>query len=183
MYKISGLLFSLWRKNVALALDEPIKSVRSQDAIVDVFEEIYLTYLSQLPMVMDVRTSSNLMSDIAKHCDNRLNISNRLNFEFKTRGNHKYLLMIFRIIVSNIPENYKNISCEVVQKNQSAETLELMFDMSLKSNQFNTSHKNKLKVSCELLNKMGKFYSMSVSPEYAGDELDCIRVIWQVNKA
>ena len=183
LHKISGWIFSLWRKSIQQASNEPMKQSIELEEVVGVVEEVYLTYLSQLPTVIDVRSSSNLLIDLAKHCDNRLIMSHGIHSELKTKGNHKHLLMMFRILVSNVPEDYKNISCEVVQRNESAETFELIFHMILQSNRLSTSHKNKLKISCELLNKMGKFYSMSVSPQYTGDELNGIRVIWEVNKA
>lgn len=182
LHKISGWIFSFWRKSSALVSNESIEHSKKFEEVVGAVEEIYLTYLSQLPMAIDVRTSSNLISDITKHCDNRLMISNKSNSEYKTQGNHKYLLMMFRILVSNVPEDDKDINCELVQKNQSEELFELMFDISLKSNKFSTSHKNKLKISCELLNKIGKLYNMSVAPKYAEDELNGVRVIWQVSK-
>jgi len=183
LYKISGLLFSFWRKSLTLALDEPMKHVRAQDEVVDVIEEIYLTYLSQLPTVIDSKTSSNLINDIARNCDNRLAVTNVAKSEFKTQGNHKYLLMLFKILVHNIPEQDKKISCDLMQKKPSPAMLELIFDMNLKPSQLSLSAQNRLKISCALLNKMGKFYNMSVLSEYVGEELSNIRVIWEVSEA
>ncbi|MDF2565729.1 MAG: response regulator receiver protein, partial [Massilibacillus sp.] len=183
LYKISGLLFSLWRKNVTLAIDDPTKQLTKPDEVVNVVEEIYLTYLSQLPTVVDSRTFSSLINEIAKSCDNRLVIRNLPNAEFKTQGNHKHLVMMFKILVHTLPEEYKKINCNLLQNKNSPETLQLIFDLELKPNQLSANDKNRLKISCALLNKMGNFYKMSVSPEYAENELNHIRVIWEASLA
>lgn len=181
LYKISGLLFSFWRKNITFAGDDSVKHVKSQEEVVDIIEEIYLTYLSQLPAVADSRTSSNLISEIANNCDNRLVISNVSNSEFKTQGNHKYLVMMFKIVVHNIPKEYQKMNCNLLQNKRSAETLELIFDIDLKPNLLSANDEKRLKLSCALLNKIGNFYNISVSPEYVADELSCIRVIWEAS--
>jgi len=183
LYKISGLLFSFWRNSVPLGSEEPLKHVMAQDELVDVIEEIYLTYLSQLPTVVDNRTSSNLINDIAIQCDNRLIIRKISNSEFKTHGNHKCLLMMFKILVHNIPQEYKKIGCDLAQNRELPGKLELIFDINLKPHQLSLSAKNRLKISCALLNKMGKFYNMSVLSESAEDALSNIRVTWEVSEA
>jgi len=183
LYKISGLLFSFWRKTLTLALSEPMKHLSTQDEIVDVIEEIYLTYLSQLPTVVDSRTSSTLINDITENCEKRLVINNASNLETKIEGNHKYLVMLFKILVHNVPTEYKKINCDLVQNKQSPGKLELIFAMNLKPNQLSVSDKNRLKIACALLNKMGNFYNMSVLSECVGDELSIIRVIWKVSEA
>jgi two-component system response regulator HupR/HoxA len=183
LHKINGWIFSHWRKNIRSVVDDSMEHVTELDEFIDVVEEIYLTYLSQLPTVVDVRTSSNLVNDIIKNCDKRLTITNSSDSEFKTQGNHKYLLMMFKILVHYVPENYEKINCELFHNNPSAGTLELIFNIGLRFNQFSLSDKNKLKISCALLNKMGKFYNLSVTPEYAGDELSNIRMIWEVSAA
>jgi two-component system response regulator HupR/HoxA len=181
LHKINGWIFSYWRKNIRPVVDESIEHLTELDEFIDVTEEIYLTYLSQLPTVVDIRTSSDLISDIAKNCDNRLSITNVSSSEFKTQGNHKYLLMMFRVLAYYVPEEYEKIICELFHNNSSTGSIELIFNIGLRSNQFSFSDKNKLKISCALLNKMGKFYNMSVTPEYAGDELSNIRIIWDVS--
>jgi CheY-like chemotaxis protein len=183
LHKINGWIFSYWRKNIRSFIDESIEHLTELDEFIEVIEEVYLTYLSQLPTVVDIKTSLNLLNDIVKNCDNRLSITNVSNSEFKTQGNHKYLLMMFRILVHYVPEEDERIICELISNNLSTETLELIFNIGLCSNQFSFSYKNKLKISCALLNKMGKLYNISVTPEYTGDELSNIRVIWEVNKA
>jgi hypothetical protein len=183
LYKISGVLFSLWRKNVTLAIEEPTNQLARQDEVVNVVEEIYLTYLSQLPTVVDSRTSTTLISDITKNCNNRLVIRDVSDSEFKTQGNHKYLAMLFKILVHNIPETYKEIDCSLTQNKQSVETLQLIFDIDLKPNQLNLNDENRLKIACALLNKMGGFYNMSVSPEYVEKELSHIRVSWTISES
>jgi len=183
LYKISGILFSFWRKTLTFALNEPMKHLSTQDEIVDVIEEIYLTYLSQLPTVVDSRTSSALTNDITENCENRLVINNITNLETKIEGNHKYIVMLFKILVHHIPIEYKKINCDLVQDMQSPGKLELIFDMNLKLNQLSVSDKNRLKISCALLNKMGSIYNMSVLSEYVGDKLSIIRVIWKVSEA
>jgi len=182
LYKISGLLFSFWRKSVVAVSEEPMKSVIKQDVVVDVIEEIYLTYLSQLPIVVDHKTSANLLNDLVKQCDNRLVIRNISNCEFKTQGNHKLLFMMFKILVHNIPEEYKKIGCDLVQTKQLSGKLELIFEINLQPSQFSFSDTNRLKISCALLNKMGTFYNMSAVCQYVGDELHNIRVTWEASE-
>jgi two-component system response regulator HupR/HoxA len=179
LHKINGWIFSYWRKNIRPVVDDSMEHLSELDEFIDVIEEVYLTYLSQLPTVVDVRTSSNLINDIVKNCDNRLSITNISNSEFKTQGNHKYLLMMFRILVNYVPKEYEKIICELFHNNSSTEALGLIFNIGLQSNQFSFSDKNKLEISCALLNKIGKFYNMSVTLEYAGDELSNIRVSWE----
>jgi len=182
LYKISGLLFSFWRKTVKVASDEPINPLRSQDEFVNVIEEIYLTYLSQLPTVVDSRTSAQLLKEIAEISGNRLVINNVSNCEFKTQGNHKYLLMMFKILIHNIPEKYKNINCDLVQEKGLSGKLKLMFNLNLKDSQLSMSGKNRLNIACALLNKMGIFYHMSVESEYFEEELSNIHVAWEVSE-
>ncbi len=181
--KISAWVFAFWRNNLALVVNESRGHSTKLADVVDVVEEIYLDYLNQLPTVVDSRPFQNLISDIVKQCDKRLIISNISDSEFTTKGNHEYLLMMLRILVHNIPEDYKNISCELVQNSQAVGIIKLIFDIGLKSNQFSVSDTNKLKISCALLNKMGELYNASVSPTYWGDELCTIRVIWEATKA
>ena len=183
LYKISGLLFSFWRKNSILATAENSNPSRPHDELVDIIEETYLTFLSQLPSVVDSRNSSNLINDIAKNCNNRLVIHNVSNTEFKTQGNHKYLFMIFKILIHNVPDEDKKISCDLVQKKVSSGRLELNFDINLESLHLSCSDKNRLKISCALLNKMGEFYNLSVLSECVGDEFRNIRVIWEESEA
>lgn len=183
LHKINGWIFSHWRKNIRSVIDDAAEHVTELDEFIDVVEEVYLTYLSQLPTVIDVRTSSNLVNDIIKNCDKRLTIANSSDAEFKTQGDHKYLLMMFKILVHYVPENYETIHCELFHNNLSAGTFQLIFNIGLRFNQFSVSDKNKLKIACALLNKMGKFYNLSVAPEYAGDELSNIRMIWEVSAA
>ena len=70
-----------------------------------------------------------------------------------------------------------------MQKKPSPAMLELIFDMNLKPSQLGISAQNRLKISCALLNKMGKSYNMSVLSECVGEELSNIRVIWEVSEA
>jgi len=183
LYKISEVLFSLWQKNVTLLADTPMKQQTNQVEMVNIVEEIYLTYLNQLPTVVDSRTSSNLFREITTRCDNRLLIRNISNSEFKTHGNHAYLVMMFKILTQAIPKEYKEIRCNLAQNKQSSETLQLIFDIDLNPNQLSANDDNRLKISCALLNKMGDFYNMSVSPEYAENELSHIRVTWNASLA
>ena len=108
-------------------------------------------------------------------------ISNISNSEFKIQGNHIYLIMMFKILVHNIPKEYKKINCDLVQNKRLSGTLELNFDITLKSSLI--SDKHRLKIACALLNKMGNFYNMSVLSEFMGDELNTIRIIWEVSEA
>jgi len=183
LYKISETLFSLWRKNIAFASDESMNYAVKQDEVVSIVEEIYLTYLSQLPTVVDSRTFSSLISEITKNCDNRLVMNYVSNSEFKTQGNHKYLLMMFKILVYNVPVNYGKINCELIRNSRSVGMLELVFDMNLRSHQLSISDQNRLKVSCALLNKIGNFYDIKVSLQYVENELNNIRVIWEASEA
>jgi len=181
LYKISGLLFSFWRKNLGLLAAGPIKNASSTNEVVDIVEEIYLTYLSQLPTVVDSRTSSNLMNDIIKQCDERLLINNISNTNYKIQGNHNYLLMVFKILVHTVGEECNKVSCDLDQHKGLPGMLELTFDLKIKQDKLSGSDVNRLKIGCVLLNKMGSFYNMSVLPQYEGDELNSIRVSWKVS--
>ncbi|MBP2629555.1 MAG: response regulator receiver protein [Firmicutes bacterium] len=171
LYKISELLFSLWRKNVT-----------NQVEMVNIVEKIYLTYLDQLPIVVDSRTSSNLISEITTACDERLAIYNTSKIEMKTQGNHAFLVMIFKILMHAVPEEYKKINCKLTQNKQMGEALQLIFDIDLKSNRLSLEVENHLKIACVLLNKIGNFYNMSVSLEYVENELNHICVSWAVSE-
>ena len=183
LHKISEWMFVLWRKNIVLAVDESKEHATKLDEIVDVAETIYLTYLNQLPMLVDVRDSATLINDIVKSSDNRLVINNVLNSDFKTLGNHNYLLMMFRILIHNIPAVYTNIRCELVKNKHEEGSLTLNFDIGLQSYEFSDSDKTKLKVICAILNKMGTLYNASVVPTYVNDELCYIRVVWEAKNA
>lgn len=171
LYKISESLFSLWRKNVT-----------NQVEMVNIVEKIYLTYLDQLPIVVDSRTSSNLINEITTACDERLEIHNTSKVEIKTQGNHAFLVMIFKILMHAIPEEYKKINCKLSQKKEQDEALQLVFDIDLKSNRLSLEVENHLKIACVLLNKIGNFYNMSVSLEYVENELSHICVNWVVSE-
>lgn len=181
LYKISEVLFSLWRKNVTLLADSPTKQQINHVEMVNVAEEIYLTYLKQLPTVVDQRTSDSLISEIISHCDNRLVIRNTANTEFKSYGNHAYLVMMCKILTKAIPEDYKEIRCNLLAIKEASEPLRLTFDFDLTLGQISFNDENRLKISCALLNKIGDFYNMSVSPEYTKDELSHIRIIWNAS--
>ncbi len=183
LHEINEWIFSYWRKNIRLVIDESTEKLTALDEFIDVAEETYLTYLSQLSTAVDVRTSSNLINNIAKSCNTRLFINNVANSEFTTKGKHEYLLMMFRILVHHIPEQYKRISCELLHKSLAAETVELDFYIDLQRYQLSVSENHKLKISCALLNKIGNFDKMTASLEYTGDKLNGIRVTWEVGTA
>lgn len=179
LYKISEVLFSLWRKNVTLALEKPMNQLTNQVEVVSIIEEIYLTYLSHLPTIVENQTSSNLIDKLITICDDRLVIRNISKSDFKIQGNHKYLATMFKILVHTVPEEYKKINCKLVQNKQSLETLQLIFDIDFKPNYLRTHDENRLKIACALLNTTGNFYNMNVLPEYEEDKLNYIRIIWE----
>jgi hypothetical protein len=54
-------------------------------------------------------------NDITKNCDKPLIITNASDSEFKTQENHKYLLMMFKILVHHVPEDYEKMAkCPVL---------------------------------------------------------------------
>jgi len=181
LYKISGLLFSLLRKSTTTAVDEFGKPIALQDQVIDVMEETYLTYLSQLPTVIDKRTSSELIHNIVQICDHRLAIQNVEDSEFTTVGNHKFLLMMFKILVHNIPQQNEEIRCSLLKHIKSPGELNILFVINLALSELNTKEQARLKLSCTLLNKMGNFYHMGVSLEYLENDLNSIRVIWKIS--
>jgi len=182
LYKISVLLFSLWRKNIAIVADKSADQQIRQDEIVHIAEVIYLTYLNQLPPVINSRTTSKLISEIITSCDNRLVINNISKDELKTKGNHNYLVMIFKILLHILPEKNEKINCDLVQEKQSEETLQLIFDVDLKEQIFSLHDENQLKIACALFNKIGAFYNMGVSLEYVEKKLNNIRVSWGISE-
>lgn len=181
LYKISLLLFSLWKKNLAIVAEKSDDQHISQGEILHISEIIYLTYLSQLPAVINNRTSSKLISEIITSCDNRLVINNISKDEVKTTGNHNYLVMIFKILLHILPKKHEKFNCDLVHKNQADGTVQLIFDIDLKTHAFSLHDENQLKVACALLNKIGVFYNMDVSLGYV-ETLSYVRVSWGITE-
>jgi two-component system, NtrC family, response regulator HupR/HoxA len=182
LYKISVLLFSLWKKNIAIVADKSVDQQIRQDEIIHIAEVIYLTYLNQLPTVINSRTSSKLIDEIITSCDKRLVINNISKDELKTKGNHNYLVMMFKILLHILPEKHEKIKCDLVQGKQSEGMLQLIFDIDLKAQIFDSHDENQLKIACTLLNKIGVFYNMGVSLEYVEEKINYIRVSWGISE-
>ena len=177
--EISGWIFSLWRKHGATAANESEDRLTGLNEFVDVMEETYLTYLSQLPTVEDVRTSAMLIDDIAQNCNNRVIINPVSNLEYRTKGNHKFLLMVFKLLAYYAPQDRKTIIFDLVETRPQAGKIDLKFDLRL----IQTDHSSKYQIVCALLNKIGKAYNISVSSDRAEDRSQRIRVLWEAAEA
>jgi two-component system, NtrC family, response regulator HupR/HoxA len=182
LYKVSVLLFSLWRKNMAIVAEKSVDQPIKQDEIIHIAEVIYLTYLNQLPAVINSRTSAELISEIITSCDNRLVIDNIAKDELKTKGNHNYLVMMFKILLHILPEKHEEIHCDLVQSKQAEGALQLIFDIDLKPHPFSLHDEHQLKIACALLSKIGDFYNMTVSLEYVEEKLSDMRVRWVIDR-
>lgn len=182
LYKISVLLFSLWKKNIAIVADKSADQQIRQDEIIHIAEVIYLTYLNQLPTIINSRTSSALISEIITNCDNHLVINNISKDELKTKGNHNYLVMMFKILWHILPEKQEKINCNLVQNKQSDGRVQLDFSIDLNEYIFAPHDENQLKIACALFNKIGAFYNMGVLLEYVEKELSCVHINWEISE-
>lgn len=180
--EISGWMFSFWRKYISSLSADSAEHFVKLERFVEEIETIYVTYLSQLPAVVDVKDMSGYINEIVKSCNNRLVIKHDSLRDFRTQGKHKYLIMVFKIILHNLPDVYKKVICNLTEDRKESQKATLLFEMELSPNQLSNEEKNKLKISCALLSKIGKGYNVSVSSEHKGDEISSIRVLWEVTE-
>jgi CheY-like chemotaxis protein len=179
--EVSRWMFSFWRESIK-GISDSIGNSATLNQFVDEIEAIYLTFLSQLPAVDDVKDVSSLIDDIAKDCNNRVIINHASNADYKTRGNHKYLSMVFKILVHHLPEDYKVVTCDLIENKSQTKKIDLIFDISLDLRKINANDKNRLRISCALLNRMGKSYKVSVLPDIKDEEVGHIRVNWETTE-
>jgi len=182
LYKISLLLFTLWKKNIISNSEKSIDQQLGQSEVIRMAEIIYLTYLNQLPAVIDSRNLSKVINEIMRSCDDRLAINTIAKNELKTKGNHNYLILIFKILLHTLPKDHGVFNCTLVQLKNAEGILSLSFDIDLNPQHFSLQDENQLKLSCMLLNKTGSFYNMGVSLEYTENKLSYIRVSWSANE-
>ncbi|MFA6850353.1 MAG: response regulator, partial [Selenomonadaceae bacterium] len=109
-------------------------------------------------------------------------INNISKDELKTKGNHNYLVMIFKILLHILPEKNEKINCNLVQEKQPEGILQLVFDVDLKEQIFSLHDENQLKIACALFNKIGAFYNMSVSLEDLEKKLNDIRITCRMSE-
>jgi len=181
--EISAWIFSSWRRYLSSTIDKSGPRQAGLDQFVDEIEAVYLTYLSQLPTVVEAKGSGQLVDDIVKSCNDRLAVRRDEDSDFKVQGNHKFLLMIFRILVHNLPTGEGKIACALTAVSKEGQKKELVFAIELSPYSLEAAANNRLKISCALLNKMGKLYKVSVSPEGKGGFISLIRVTWEADEA
>lgn len=179
--EVSSWMFSFWRKYIKGVSGSNGNSA-SLDQFVDEIEAVYLTFLSQLPAVEDVKNVASLINEIIKDCNNRVRINHDSNADYSTRGNHKYLIMVFKILVHDLPEDYKVVTCHLSENKGQEKKIELLFDISVNLKKINANDKNRLKISCALLNRMGKSYNVNVLSDIKDDEVGHICVHWETTE-
>ena len=178
LYKISSLIFSLWKKHISSHSDtKTLNQSFLEDGIIQTAEVIYLTYLNQLPATIETKTISNLISEILTNCDTRLIMNNNCKENFKIKGNHAYLIMIFKVLLHTLPKALEKITCTVAQ-NDETPTSQLIFTINLNPDQLSPHDKNQLKIACALLKKIGSFYNIDILEEVS---LYYIQINWTIS--
>ncbi len=180
--EISGWIFSAWRRYLYSDNGGSGARVAVLDQLIDEIEAVYLTYISQLPTVVESKDSRQLVDDIVRNCNGRLEVARDSGDDFKAQGNHKFLLMIFRILVHNLPGDNK-IGCLLTVVRQAAQKVEIAFGIDLLPFTLDATAISKLKISCALLHKMGRLYGVSVVLEGDGTVPSRIRVTWKADEA
>lgn len=179
LYKISTLIFSLWKKHIAsFSQSSSIPQSLLEDDVIHIAEVIYLTYLSQLPAVIDTRTSSSIIKTILATCDNRLVIQNQVKEEFKTKGNHNYIIMIFKVLLHTLPKIPEQTTCTLMLNNGISAATQLCFRIDLNVYQLTSHNKNQLKIACALLTKIGSFYNIDILASLEESSSCYIQIDW-----
>jgi two-component system, NtrC family, response regulator HupR/HoxA len=164
LYKISTLIFSLWKKHVAAFSDSNTGSQNLlEDDIIHIAEVIYLTYLSQLPAVIETKSASILINEILSTCDNRLSIDHTIKEDPKIKGNHNFITMIFKVLLHTLPKSEKKTTCSLSKNAENKTANQFMFTINLNGYQLKSIEKNRLKIACALLKRIGSFYNIDVS--------------------
>lgn len=173
--EISGWLFSLWKKQLSFS-SKAVVPPEQMGEFVNVAEEVYLTYLSQLPTMVDVKSVSNLINDIVKSCNNQLRINHLSKAEFKTRGNHKFLLLIFKVMTYYLTANKYRLLYDLAEERKEKNKLNLIF--SAEVNTINPDVDRKLKIACDVLDKIGESYDITISWGHSVGQQNRIQVRW-----
>ncbi|WP_196602056.1 response regulator [Pectinatus frisingensis] len=182
LYKISVLLFSLLRRNIGSKDIIEQDNNKEQSKIFHMAEVIYLTYLGHLPAVVDSKPLAKLIDDIVTNCDNRISIESVEGETFNTKGNHKYLTIVFKILIHILPHKRETFNCRLSQNKQEDEMIRSVFSIDLSSCQFSIHDENQIKIAAALLSKIGAFYDINVAAEYAEQKLNQIYVEWITEK-
>ncbi|MDR7866690.1 MAG: response regulator [Sporomusaceae bacterium] len=180
--EISGWIFSTWRRYLSSGNNDSGARSAGLDQFVDEIEAVYLTYISQLPTEVESKDSGQLINDIVKSCNGRFEVVRDGDEEFKAQGNHKFLLMIFRILAHNLPGDNK-IDCAVTVACRDEQKVVIGFAVDLLPLALDAAAINRLKISCALLNKMGRLYDVRVVPEGEEGGVSRISVTWKADKA
>ncbi|WP_196592642.1 hypothetical protein [Pectinatus sottacetonis] len=178
LYKTSVLLFSALRKNI-VGLDKKSTAQEiEQNKLLHTAEVVYLTYLSQLPAVIDICPLTKLVDDITAGCDNRIIIDNKIEEDIETKGNHKYIKIIFKILVHILQGKREKLRCVLSGRQEETKTAELLFNIDMQQEQISQEDENQLRAACVLLNRIAAFYDMGTAVEYAEDKLKGVRISW-----
>ncbi|MGL5271843.1 MAG: response regulator [Selenomonadaceae bacterium] len=163
LYKISTLLFSLWKNHIisfskTTATNRPLL----ENEIVDISALIYLTYLKQLPSAIATKPISNVIENILASSDGRIIFTTTAEDNFTITGNHDFFIMIFKILFHILPAEEDQISCTLSKNTDTTASKGLSFLIELTCAALTTHNKNQLKIACALLKKMGTLYSIGI---------------------
>ena len=176
LYKISSLIFSLWKKQIAITTEAAV----SENEIIHLVEVIYLSYLSQLPAVIDTRSSDRFIHEIVAACDNRLTVNNLAPKDFSVKGNHAYILLVFKVLFHTLPKIAKITACKLMQT-KNDDSLRMSFIIDLSPYTFNEHDKNLVQIVCSLLDKISKFYNINIALSSEESNLHDIQIHWDIN--
>jgi|GEM_PF-916258 len=164
LYKISVMCFALWRKSLAAHTTITPEEKTLEENMIRIAEIIYLTYLSQLPATMETASIPGLIDKIKNGCNDCIEFDlSALNLK-SIQGNHKYCIMIFKILLHVLPNPPQRLTCKVTDP-LATESLsaKLYFALDLHTYSLNPLEQQTLKTTCTLLNKTAAFYDMSVT--------------------
>lgn len=176
--EISGWIFSLWRK-YAMA-DEAGQAPGRMKDFTDIAEEVYLTYLSQLPTAIDTKDPDGMIAEIVAGCHDRVAIASLSPAAYKIRGNHKFLLMVFRLLAYHLADEQATLAFELAAEPLSPGKHNLVFTAKASGSDGAASAKCTLVVA--ILNKMGKPSGLSITIDQAGSRINGITINWQIEE-
>lgn len=163
LYKISTLLFALFRKTITTDAETIAAQKAKQEEILRIAEIIYLTYVSQLPATTARSTPAELADKISSSCNQRVAIELEANGVQLLRGNHHYLAMIFKVLLHLLPKAEQDVPLLMTAVPQTEEApAQLAFNLNLENILLSAHDQGSLKIACTLLNKTAAFYNMSV---------------------
>lgn len=175
---ISGWVFSLWRKYAAAGASGQLPG--QMNGFIDAAEEVYLTYLSQLPTVIDSKSACVMAADIADTCHNLLRIKALSPDEYIIRGNHKFLLMVFRILAYHLATDKEKIVCDLVAEHLPDGKRSLVF--TAKITRTDAQAAAKFAVAAALMSKMGRPYGLNITADHDGPQITSVQISWQVEE-